>query len=60
MKEIQGLILELPNFRKDEEQNKSEKAYWKLEAFSKMPNLKLLIINGVHIVERENSRPITS
>nr|XP_023920434.1 TMV resistance protein N-like [Quercus suber] len=48
--EIQGLVLELPMFPKDEEQHKSEKAYWKLEAFSRMPNLKLLIINGVHIL----------
>ncbi|XP_075647851.1 TMV resistance protein N-like [Castanea sativa] len=56
-KEIQGLVLELPRFPKDEEQHKSEKAYWKLEAFSKMPNLKLLIINGVHILHGPTHLP---
>ncbi|XP_023908119.1 disease resistance protein Roq1 [Quercus suber] len=55
--EIQGLVLELPMFPKDEEQHKSEKAYWKLEAFSKMPNLKLLIINGVHILHGPKHLP---
>ena len=35
---------------KVEEQHKSEKAHWNLEAFSKMSKLKLLIINDVHIL----------
>ncbi|XP_030970817.1 TMV resistance protein N-like [Quercus lobata] len=46
---IQGLVLELPRLPKVEEQHESKKSQWNLEAFSKMPNLKLLIINGVHI-----------
>ena len=56
-KKIQGLVLELPRFPQDEEQHKSEKAYWKLEAFSKMLNLKLLIINGVHLLHGPKHLP---
>ncbi|XP_030970816.1 TMV resistance protein N-like [Quercus lobata] len=54
---IQGLVLELPTFPKVEKQHKSEKANWKLEVFSKMPNLKLLIINGVHILHAPKHLP---
>ncbi|XP_030964898.1 disease resistance protein RML1B-like [Quercus lobata] len=38
---IEGLVLELGN------QHTSKEAQWNLEAFSNMPNLKLLIIHGV-------------
>ena len=31
------------------ELQKSVKAHWNLDAFSKLPNLKLLIIHGVHL-----------
>ena len=39
MEAIEGLVFQLG------EQHKSEKAHWNLEAFPKMPNLKLLIIH---------------
>ena len=44
METIQGLVLELG------ELHKLEKAHWNLEAFSKMPNLKLLIIHGIQLL----------
>nr|XP_023915577.1 TMV resistance protein N-like [Quercus suber] len=44
MEAIQGLVLQLG------ELHKSEKAYWSLEAFPKMPNLKLLIIHHVQLL----------
>ena len=43
---IQGLFLELPWLSKFGE---FKKAHWNLEVFSKMSNLKLLIIHGVHL-----------
>uniref|UniRef100_A0A7N2MG31 Disease resistance protein n=1 Tax=Quercus lobata TaxID=97700 RepID=A0A7N2MG31_QUELO len=43
----QGLVLQLP---KVEKLHKYEMRYWNLEAFSKMPNLKLLIIHGVQLL----------
>ncbi|KAF3947269.1 hypothetical protein CMV_026572, partial [Castanea mollissima] len=44
MEAIQGLVLQLG------ELHNSEKAHWNLEAFPKMPNLKLLIIHGVQFL----------
>uniref|UniRef100_A0A7N2MGR0 TIR domain-containing protein n=1 Tax=Quercus lobata TaxID=97700 RepID=A0A7N2MGR0_QUELO len=44
---IQGLVLELPCLPKFGE---FKKAHWNLEVFSKMSNLKLLIIHGVHLL----------
>ena len=44
MEAIQGLVLQLG------ELHKSEKARWNLEAFPKMPNLKLLIIHDVQLL----------
>ncbi|XP_050254804.1 disease resistance protein Roq1-like [Quercus robur] len=44
---IQGLVLELPWLPKFVE---FKKAHWNLEVFSKMSNLKLLIIHGVHLL----------
>ncbi|XP_075649601.1 TMV resistance protein N-like [Castanea sativa] len=44
---IQGLVLELPWLPKFGE---FKKAHWNLEVFSKMSNLKLLIIHGVHLL----------
>ncbi|XP_075648911.1 disease resistance protein Roq1-like isoform X2 [Castanea sativa] len=44
MEAIQGLVLQLG------ELHKLEKAHWNLEAFPKMPNLKLLIIHHVQLL----------
>ena len=44
MEAIEGLVLECG------ELHKSEMAYWNLEAFPKMPNLKLLIIHDVQLL----------
>ncbi|XP_050254802.1 disease resistance protein Roq1-like [Quercus robur] len=44
---IQGLVLELPWLPKFGE---FKKAHWNLEVFSKMSNLKLLIIHDVHLL----------
>ena len=44
MEAIQGLVLQLG------ELHKSEKAHRNLEAFPKMPNLKLLIIHDVQTI----------
>ncbi|KAM4075822.1 hypothetical protein ACJW30_12G017900 [Castanea mollissima] len=46
-RENQGLVLERPKVEKLREY---ERRYWNLEAFSKMPNLKLLIIHGVQLL----------
>ncbi|XP_075648912.1 TMV resistance protein N-like [Castanea sativa] len=45
MEAIQGLVLQLG------ELHNSEKAHWNLEAFPKMPNLKLLIIHHVQLLD---------
>ena len=44
METVQGLVLQLG------ELYQSEKARWNLEAFPKMPNLKLLIIHDVQLL----------
>ena len=43
MEATQGLVLEL------DELHKLENAHWNLEAFSKMPNLQLLMIHDVKL-----------
>ena len=44
MEAIEGFVLEFG------ELNKSEMAHWNLEAFPKMPNLKLLMIHDVQLL----------
>ncbi|XP_030937948.1 TMV resistance protein N-like isoform X2 [Quercus lobata] len=47
----QSLVLEFPKAKK---LRKYDKGLWNLEAFSKMPNLKLLIIHGVQLLHGPN------
>uniref|UniRef100_A0A2N9HDJ7 TIR domain-containing protein n=1 Tax=Fagus sylvatica TaxID=28930 RepID=A0A2N9HDJ7_FAGSY len=54
---IQGLVLELPTLPELGELHKSKEAHWNLEAISKFPNLKLLIIHGVHLLHGPNNIP---
>ena len=51
MEAIQGLVLELG------ELHIFEMAHWNLEAFPKMPNLKLLIIHGVQLLHGPKNLP---
>ena len=51
MEAIQELVLEL------EELHIFEKGHWNLEAFSRMPNLKLLIIHGVQLLHGPKHLP---
>ncbi|KAK4570852.1 hypothetical protein RGQ29_029635 [Quercus rubra] len=53
-RENQGLVLERSKVEKLREY---ERRYWNLEAFSKMPNLKLLIIPGVQLLHGPKHLP---
>uniref|UniRef100_A0A2N9H5H0 TIR domain-containing protein n=1 Tax=Fagus sylvatica TaxID=28930 RepID=A0A2N9H5H0_FAGSY len=56
-KAIQGLVLDLPMVPGSSELKKSKEAHWNPEAFSKMANLKLLIIYGVHLLHGPKHLP---